>query len=487
MHIQLDEELQKEYLDLIRSRAERNPFQTVRYLDLGTTAIRILCLTEEILPILNKQFTFVLRENMEHYDSTVVVYKEKNTADLANNIYCALTVRQKMKIKAEMMWFGTDTPIIQAAEKNGTELLIVDGIDGVAEAFDQDSRTYYYGVSDFDPEKLSKFGHCFKQILYSLVKSKTVHMTHGAVMGYKGTGFLLCGRGKRGKSTLTVQSMLQRFEYVSDDFQLLEKTDRGLLSYPIYSVITLSHHMYHEMYDLFKGKFVCNNYERDKYVFNIEAYHGQFRSAYLINFCLFPEITADERPSIQLCDPEEKGRAIVHIIHSTMAQTNSLNDREGIHKLLDMVKPLPFYKIRLCKNIVANTDYLRDFLETGIIPDFDPQPLPGILKDITFGLATFLDTDNCRFYTMNKFATNVYQLLSSGVPESEVICQLEKYKASNSKIMKEFEELQNMISLFGLYGKIENTNDFKFLNGHFAEKSGYHLSVIISEGCKTEE
>ena len=77
-------------------------------------------------------------------------------------------------------------------------------------------------------------------------------MVHGDIVGLNDNGVLFCARGQRGKSTLVVLSMIDGFEYVSDDYLTLEKENDKLYAHPIYSIITLSPRMYNELFDKLK-------------------------------------------------------------------------------------------------------------------------------------------------------------------------------------------------------------------------------------------
>ncbi len=152
--------------------------------------------------------------------------------------------------------------------------------------------------------------------------------------------------------------MIEGFEYVSDDYLVLEKEGDELYSYPIYSIITLSPKMYNELYDDLKGKFVSNNARKDKYVIDINAYHSAFRNKYPIKICIFPQIVADEKPSIVLC---KKGRAITQFVHSTISQLEDKHDIKTIKKLISFIKDFNFYQINLCSDIRQNVECLRQF------------------------------------------------------------------------------------------------------------------------------
>ena len=187
---------------------------------------------------------------------------------------------------------------------------------------------------------------------------------HGACIGLDGQGILLCARGQRGKSTLAVTAMLRGFEYVSDDYLILEKSAEALAASPIYSIITLSPRMYNALYDdLDKARFICNNARKDKYVFDISGYGAALQRAYPVRLCIFPEIEPSlTQAVIEPCSAVQKGRAITHLVHSTVLQMQAQGDAGTVRKLIAMLQDLPFYSMRLCPDIYANVETLREFL-----------------------------------------------------------------------------------------------------------------------------
>ena len=78
---------------------------------------------------------------------------------------------------------------------------------------------------------------------------------------------------------------------------------------------------------------------------------------------MFPEIVSDIEPSVKECSIQEKGRAITHLVHSTIFQMNDKHDIKTIKKLVDMVKNFKFYKINLCNDIYKNVECLRKFIK----------------------------------------------------------------------------------------------------------------------------
>ena len=478
------------YLSYIRQIAMTEPLCMTKYLDFGTRVVRVLCHSPKLLLFLEQQLPFVLRDEVAHYDETIVFWQATDIQKIARGLGIQFNPEKNLRLRVEMLATGRRYPDILLMDPDfstTTPVMRLSVSSGMIEVYDTLTHTCYYAAADLSPEELIKQGHLFVQQLNVLLKTETVNLTHGAVFGYNGQGVLLCARGQRGKSTLTVHSLLNGCEYVSDDYQILEKKEGQLYAYPLYSIITLSPEMYGRMYSGFKGKFCSNNARKDKYVFNISSYEAQFKTRYPVSLCLFPEIVPDKDPSITPCSNEEKGRAIVQFIHSTVLQMRDLNNQSTIKKLFHMVCDLPFYRFNLSPQIAQNTEYLRGFLsQKRVLPT--EAKLPRYLLDITFDVANILDTETYTFYSLNKFATNVYEMLLSGV-EPELIAQkLTGWAQKRPALTAEFNLFIQMLQKYGLlsvstiaYSKPVD------LSVDFMAECGYKLSLQVFGAEQTQE
>jgi len=363
----LTKEKLREYNNNLLNYIEaNNKLVKTLYLDLGVKIVRLLCYSEEFIPHLEKQLTYILRENSDKYDATIVLWKETDTKHIYKQISPELNPRNNLRFRVELLaskqnpnigFYGKDYSINKPQ-------ISIDAQNGIVSSYDNENETYFYGVENLEPEEFIKHGHILVQTFNEILKSEYTNLVHGACVGLDNNGILFCARGQRGKSTLAVLAMMEGFEYVSDDYLTLQKDGDNLYTYPIYSIITLSPRMYNELYDRLDGtRFISNNARKDKYVINISNFHNQFKTKYPIKLCMFPEIVSDKEPSITECSQQEKGRAITHIIHSTIFQMNDRHDIKTVQKLIAMVKDFKFYKINLCNNINKNVDCLRDFLK----------------------------------------------------------------------------------------------------------------------------
>lgn len=373
------------YLQKIDSHVrENNKIIWEKHVQLGSKIVKLVCYSKEFIPLIEKQLSYTLKDASDNYDSTIVLWNEKEMEAflgkiIDNHIKTRMRLEQLVSKKQDVNFEINDNTnpkqnllirinaskgitnhfeVLDYAYSKHNPIIRMVADSGIINAYDQKNNIYYYGVKDLNPEEFIKQGHIFVQIFNKILKTSNSNLAHGALVGLDNKGILFCARGQRGKSTLAVLAMMQNFDYVSDDYLVLEKEGDELYSYPIYSIITLSPKMYNELYDDLKGKFVSNNARRDKYVIDVKAYHDNFRNKYPIKICMFPQIVADEKPSIIPC---KKGRAITQLVHSTISQMEDKHDVKTIQKLISLIKDFDFYQINLSADVKANVECLREF------------------------------------------------------------------------------------------------------------------------------
>lgn len=360
----LTEEKLKEYNDNLFRYVETNYIlaKTI-YLDLGVKTVRLLCYSEEFIPHIHKQLGFSICDKaLNKYDATIVLWKENNIRQIYKKI-----MPDNLRLRVEVLATGNndiDLQVFSNAFPAGKPTISTEIWHDIVNSYDIETETYFYGVKNLDPEEFVKEGHIFVQILNNILKTENTNLVHGACVGLDNKGILLCARGQKGKSTLSVLAMLEGFEYVSDDYLTIEKEGDNLYAHPIYSIITLSPRMYNELYERLEGsRFISNNAKKDKYVINISNFHSRFKKRYPVKFCMFPEIVPSAEPSIHECSVQEKGRAITHLVHSTIFQMHDTNDIKTVKKIISMVKDFKFYKIYLCNDIYKNVECLKNFIK----------------------------------------------------------------------------------------------------------------------------
>ncbi len=485
----LEKDETEKIFNLIDEYLNQQDIKWIKYLDLGIKTIKIISYCNDFLPLVERQLTYILKDEAKNFDDTLIIWNEKDVLSLAKKI--ALKIPKiYTRIKFENTFRKAhNAPLL--SENELYELRIInDNFSKVKPLIDFQvfrkffiannimKHKYYYGVYDLSIEEFIKEGHIFVQFFNNILKSETSNLVHGAVIGHKNTGICFCARGQRGKSTLSVLSMMKGFEYVSDDYLILHKNNENeLLASPIYSIITLSPTMYNKLYDLMgNSRFISNNARKDKYVFNISNFHDRFRKNYPIKLCMFPEITANNEPSIRLCTKEEKGRAIVQLIQSTLMQTQDLSEHFTVKKIMDMVKKLPFYKFNLCYDIDKNTEFLKNFMDKFETLEKKIAESEKIAIDITFNLANILDTQKGIIYSMSKSATNIFENLLNGVSIDIIFNELKKYKNENPYIIEEFKSLVEELEKKEILNTKNNLKTNLDINLNFLKEDNFKFS-----------
>lgn len=348
-----------------RARAA-GPEPVTKFLDCGTRMVRLICHSAAFLRHVERQMTCALRDEAPAYDATLVIWQERDVAEAAFALMSALdrdvyNQQRVARLIARTPASREEVSVFDEDIIRHWPLLWARPDDASLSAHDSETNTYYYAVENLEPEEFIKRGHMFVHQLYQICNVPGSSLVHGAVIGLNDVGVLFCAFGYRGKSTLAVNALLDGFDYVSDDYLVIGQREGDLLrAWPIYSIIALSPQAYQAMYDDFRGKFLSNNARKDKYMFNIAAYHDQFRSAYPVQVCMFPHICDCTEPSIEA---GYKELSIEELTFSILNNVGIPKDAMTIGKLYDFVRDMPFYRFNLSRNITRNTRCLREFLE----------------------------------------------------------------------------------------------------------------------------
>ena len=339
----------------LRERLFRDcPHPDEVYVDLaGLKTVRILCFHPQARAMVYKQLGWVIIDAVDNPDATVFFWEQPSLAEFKKNAL-------GLDVDDNDVWLQL---VLKDEEGKLTPFAEINDESGFIRMWEKD--VLYFSSVDLSPESLLKAGHIFVNEFYRIVSTQSSSLIHGACVGVDGNGVLLCARGSRGKSTLAVTALLQGFEYVSDDYLVLRKDEGDVLrSWPIYSFIALSHKMYNELFDELEGaRFIGNHLSKEKYVLGITKWKDSVRFGYPVRACVFPEIVSDPRPQVVPCTAQEKGRAMTHLIHSTITQMGDQGNVGAVRKLIGMMQPLPFYRILLSPDIRLNAECLRAFVK----------------------------------------------------------------------------------------------------------------------------
>ena len=343
---------------------KNNPLVEELFVNLGDIkTVRILSFYPGIESIIKRELTLSVSSPVACPDATIWFWRETGRADFTRRV---LGINCGEDGSDDSKWHE----LFYTTSDGGMRCMASIDTEGDCGVHYSYADEYFYGLDGLGPSNWFKEGHAMFQSFFHILNQPSSSFVHGACVGLENKGVLMCARGGGGKSTLSVLALLKGFDYVSDDYLIIQKEGDALSASPIYSFITLSPEMYEKMYDdLDKARFLGVSPWKGKYIFDISGYADHFRSHYPVKALLFPEINLDASvPSVVKCSQVEKGKTVVQIAHSTVSQMGfngfkgGQKDKDFILKTINMLSGLECYKITLCPDILANVECLRELV-----------------------------------------------------------------------------------------------------------------------------
>lgn len=308
-----------------------------KYLDLGIKTIRLQIACGNFIDKIEHFFSCSLKDNVDTYDKTIYIWRD-NIKPFINEQY-----------KSEL---------VTVAYQN-QRYIRIDLKNKIINAENPEENKYYFVAEDISYDALLKQGHLLVKLISQIVRTENSALVHSAAVGIDNKGVLICAKGGSGKSTLSVSCLVDGFQYVADDYLILNKKNNNLYALPIYSMITLSSQIC-KMIPNLKSNFMGNNYNDTKYVLNISPYDSNLAKSLPINAVVFPNIANIQEPTIEKTD---KNRAITQLVFSTAIQMNNDNDSSYMKLLISLIKDLNFYQINLSKDLNKNVQILKQFIK----------------------------------------------------------------------------------------------------------------------------
>ena len=189
----------KQFFDNLDNYLDKNyKVEYVKYLDLGVKTVKVICYSQDFIHLVEKQLNYVLRDNAEKYDAVLKIWNEKNIEMLPSKIVDKLNPAKNIKLRVKMLVNkikGLDLWVFDDNYSKINPIISNNLWNGIFSAQNEDTKTYYYGVKDLNPEEIIKEGHLFVQHLNRILKAPNTNMVHGACVGLR--SFILCQRAKR--------------------------------------------------------------------------------------------------------------------------------------------------------------------------------------------------------------------------------------------------------------------------------------------------
>ena len=230
---------------------------------------------------------------------------------------------------------------------------------GELAAVDLENSRYYYCVDHEAGAEPVLYGHPMPEMFGLWAMNNSMLMLHSACVGADGTGVLIAARGGGGKSTLAVSCLTGGFDFVGDDYILVNR-EGPLRAMPLYRTVGLTPGMREALRPEMPVLRVDEERE-GKLLLDASAY--PFREELPVKAIVHPVIAGLKEPEIVRVKP---GPVLVKLIHSTAQQLGVFRDPEPYRIMSARLSDLPVFELRLSPDLDRNREKLREFITTEV-------------------------------------------------------------------------------------------------------------------------
>ena len=209
------------------------------------------------------------------------------------------------------------------------------------------------------------FWTTFRWQLHNFSMSHNYSFVHSGAVGLNGEGVLLSSTGGGGKSTTVSSCLLDGFDYVADDYLILEMGTAA--AYPLYNYGILNEDSLHrlpELKPLISGPLPRNP---NRYMIDLSKYRNQFCHGMRIKAIVRPRVLHTDEPEREALirkDPLHVGRTQLLISSANQNGLGMMRDQDALHSMFGAVSSLPTYELLLSPNRQSNCRALRNLIST---------------------------------------------------------------------------------------------------------------------------
>ena len=211
-------------------------------------------------------------------------------------------------------------------------------------------------------EEYVPFWASFHCEFHNFAMSSGYAFIHTGAVGLNGEGVLISAMGGCGKSTTVLSCLLDGFDYVSDDYLIMDRETAAV--YPVYnsgilngdSLLRLP-----ELKPLIYGR-VFNRPNR--YIIDLSKYRKQFCSGMKIRAIVYPHVISPNESEEALIRKDPLHKAKTQLLVSSARQNGfgMMWEQDDRHWIFDAVRDLPSFELLLSPDRQSNCRTLREFI-----------------------------------------------------------------------------------------------------------------------------
>ena len=215
---------------------------------------------------------------------------------------------------------------------------------------------YYHCRQPMDYDDYVIHGHSMASVFGRWAIQNGLLLLHSACVGVDGKGVILSARGGGGKSTLAISCLLGGFDFVSDDYILVNQKG-PMKAMPLYKVIGINQ----DMAAILKPDMpVLRTEPRRGDKLYLDASGCEIKEELPVHAIIFPHPCDAEEPLIR---PTAPGPVLSKVLDTTAKNMRVFRDPEPYRIMAARLNGLPVYEFCLTRDLERNREYFRDFIK----------------------------------------------------------------------------------------------------------------------------
>lgn len=249
---------------------------------------------------------------------------------------------------------SSDEKKLHIYSKDGQHLLY-NHDSKVLTGYDSHQHTAYYYIPSLDMLPFYEKAAPMRMIFHHFAEAKNWSLVHGASIGMNGKGILLIGRGGSGKTTTALSAALAGFEYLGDDYVILNPKTQSILS------LYASGKFRWDSEIILHGieKLAVNSKDEEKGYFFLHREHANLVRKQAFSAIVIPRIGTGTKTTFKRIPA---AKALLILASSTIFQMPGSGNKT-LRNISNAIKNMPVYEMVLGNNTEIINMKLKELIK----------------------------------------------------------------------------------------------------------------------------
>ncbi|MBN2829206.1 MAG: hypothetical protein JXR56_02670 [Candidatus Cloacimonetes bacterium] len=208
----------------------------------------------------------------------------------------------------------------------------------VLSGYDSQNKKAYYYIPNLDILPFYEKAAPMRMIFHHFAQDYGMILVHGAAIAIDGHGILMAGKGGSGKTTTAICAALRGFDYLGDDYVILDTDDK--IIYSLYSSCKIRWDSEELLPEL--ASFAVNTRNEDKGYFFMNEINGRIRKSIRLYVVVIPQIGGDESSYLKT-----GGINALRVLSSSTIFQMPGSGRTTLHNISKAIRNVPAYEMIL--------------------------------------------------------------------------------------------------------------------------------------------